>query len=580
MMNQAHKKRWFKIFLMIYITLIGTSFDVLPAYAKNKKNIEPHVLIVYSSPSGEVGQEERILDMLIGHFTVNIVFKQIAEVQTEDLKTATHLFYFGERKEVLPESFRNILESFTGAFIALGYNVDQLGTRFSFLKPIGEESFSRIAFSGKTDKELNVFPQTVLNVSTTKETQVMIKASHGPKNEYPFMMKHNENYYFASAVLNQQLAIFLAEALHEVFHKEHVKGHTGYIRLEDVHPKTNPQILMEIAEVLKERNIPYMIAVIPVYVNKKSNKEYHLSDSPELLKVLRYMQDHGGSIVLHGYTHQFRSSETGEGFEFWDVEHNMPIYHTKNDEVVKKTESDFDSKLSYQLFRKAQIAYETSYVETKLEKGIQELANYGLYPLAFEAPHYTMSQNGYAVTSHFFSTYVGQLQTSDQDWRMMNTAPYTTKPAFLKGMQLLPETIGYVEQGDRMAIEKMLKNAKENIIVRDGMITGFYHPYLGVKGLMHLLDELEKIPGIKWIDLKKVDTNVQSKYVKIETNNGDIHLDINRGRLYLLSADFFFFHVKELVKHVMWGMVGAGALAVILFIVYTLFVTVRRGRFG
>lgn len=579
-MNQAHKKRGLKIFLMLAIMLTGTFFDMLPSYAKNTKAKEPNVLIVYSSPSQEIGQEERMLDMLIGHFTSNITFKPIADVQTEDVKAVTHLFYFGERKEALLESFRNSLESFTGTFVALGYNVEQLGKRFSFLKPVGEGIFSKITFTGNNDKVLSVFPQTVLNVSTSKETQINIKASHGPKNEYPFMVKHDENYYFASAVLNQQLAIILGEALHDVFQQEHVNGHTGYIRLEDVHPKVDPQKLMEIAEVLKERQIPYMVAVIPIYVNSKTNKEYHLADSPELLKVLRFIQDNGGSIVLHGYTHQFRSSETGEGFEFWDVEHNMPIYHANNDKVERKTESDFDSVQSYEQYRKEQVAFETSYVETKLKKGIQELANYGLYPLAFEAPHYTMSQNGYAVTSRFFSTYVGQVQTSDQDWRMMNTAPYITKPTFLKGMKLLPETIGYVEPNDAKAIEKMLKNAKENLIVRDGMIAGFYHPYLGAGEFIKLLDELEKIPGIEWIDLKRMETIVQSEYVVIKTNHGDIKADINRSSLYTSSANFFFFHVKEFMQHATWAMVGAGAAAVFLFIVYTLFVIVRRGRFG
>ena len=30
------------------------------------------------------------------------------------------------------------------------------------------------------------------------------------------------------------------------------------------------------------------------------------------------MQD-DAAIIMHGYTHQFYDSETGEGFEFWDV---------------------------------------------------------------------------------------------------------------------------------------------------------------------------------------------------------------------------------------------------------------------
>ena len=92
-----------------------------------------------------------------------------------------------------------------------------------------------------------------------------------------------------------------------------------------------------------------------------------------------------------------------------------------------------------------------------MTKGIQELANYGIYPLAFEAPHYTMSQHGYKVIAEHFSTYVGQLQLSDQDWEIMTTAPYITSPTFLDGMPLLPETLGYVHLKIRYAIDKMIK---------------------------------------------------------------------------------------------------------------------------
>ncbi|WP_130860209.1 DUF2334 domain-containing protein [Gracilibacillus phocaeensis] len=61
--------------------------------------------------------------------------------------------------------------------------------------------------------------------------------------------------------------------------------------------------------------MPYLVAVIPVYTNEEGQTK-HLLDSPKLAKTLKYMQDNGASMVLHGYEHQYLSSETGEGFEF------------------------------------------------------------------------------------------------------------------------------------------------------------------------------------------------------------------------------------------------------------------------
>ncbi len=97
-----------------------------------------------------------------------------------------------------------------------------------------------------------------------------------------------------------------------------------------------------------------------------------------------------------------------------------------------------------------------------------------------------MSLNGYKVVSEYFSTYVGQVQVSDKDWKIMRTSPFLTNPTFLNGMTLLPETIGYVDPNDSQAIEKMMEAAQNQLVVRDGFISGFYHPYLGV-------DKFEKL---------------------------------------------------------------------------------------
>lgn len=60
-----------------------------------------------------------------------------------------------------------------------------------------------------------------------------------------------------------------------------------------------------------------------------------------------------------GETIHYRSSETGEGFEFWNVENDRPIYQED------------------------------------------------------EAPHYAISQQGYEVVAKHFSSYIGRLQLTD-----------------------------------------------------------------------------------------------------------------------------------------------------------------------
>ncbi|WP_099159151.1 polysaccharide deacetylase family protein [Virgibacillus ndiopensis] len=581
----THKKRLPQILMLVGILFMTLFTNGIQVDAENSAGNDPKVLVVYSSQSGEVNDNVRMLDLLTGHFTMNITFINTSEIEENDLKNVTHLFYFGQMKEQLPNSFTSILDSFNGTVVALGHNVAQLGKRFSFVIPQGEAIFSKVLLMGKGEKVESIIPHTVLNVNTTKETEELIKVTHGSENVYPLFVKNKQNYYYASSDIKPPLSIYLGEVLHEVFDEEHENVHPGYIRLEDIHPMVNVEKLMAVAEELKKRDIPYLVAVIPVYTNPKTHEEYHMSDFPHVIKALKYMQDNGGNIVMHGYTHQFRKSETGEGYEFWDVENNMPIYHGPNEKVIKKTKQDFDTAADYEMYKKEQKEFEKKYVEEKLTKGIQELTNYGIYPLAFEAPHYTMSQNGYAVTSNHFSTYVGQVQVSDEDWEIMTTAPYITMPSFLKGMTLLPETMGYVQPNDSKVIKRMINDAKQYSIVRDGMVAAFFHPShpdLDINDFIKLLDRMEKIPGIEWIDLKKMDHTVTADNVKIETDNGKRIDNIDNLGLYMSSFDYFLYHFKETVKGLTWWMVGVGALAVVLFTIYT-FVTrkrLRRGRFG
>lgn len=413
-------------------------------------------------------------------------------------------------------------------------------------------------------------PQSIIPIKVVDdETKILLMGKNNRQN-YPLFLKHKKQFYFASNKVMPPFSIPLAEMLHEVFVINDEKHHqqVGYIRLEDIHPLVNPEDLMAIGQLLAEKNFPYLMAVIPVYINPETKEEHHFSDSPELLKTLKYMQNHGGSIVLHGYTHQFRLSETGEGFEFWDVENNTPIYHGPDEKVEVKTLNDFNSEEDYRNYENTLKAYEKQYIEDRLTKGIQELANYGLYPLAFEAPHYTMSQHGYEVTSQFFSTYVGQLQLSDMNWKVMESAPYISTPSFLNGMTLLPETIGYINPEEGMTIDQMMEEAKKYEFVRDGMIAAFYHPYLGVELFEKLIEQLEKLEHVSWIDLKQTDSQVQAEHVEITAGRGKMVVDMNQIGLFQSSGDYFQYHFHQKITIILWGMAGIGAIGVLMFIVF------------
>ncbi|UOQ48290.1 DUF2334 domain-containing protein [Gracilibacillus caseinilyticus] len=558
---------------IIRIALLSTLLFILfcsAIYAEELTN--HHVLVIYSSDSGEMDEHMRLLDLMIGHFTEDIVFTSVTEVEKADLTGKTHVFYYGQVHDRLPANIAPLITSFQGTVVALGLNSEQLGERFTFFEVNGTAEYNKIELTSNDDQSLSVYPRSVLVANPANGVEVLATVTNSSTEEYPLFLKNQDSYYFPSTALHDPLTIAFGEVLHDVFQEEHEAVHPAYLRLEDVSPDSDPAQLMAIAKELKERDIPYMIALISVFTDPKNNKTYHLYDFPELVKVLQYMQTNGASIVMHGYTHQFQEEAvSGEGFEFWDVKNDMPVYRKPGEEI--KRENEFPSAEAYQAYL---TNFENNYIQNRINLGVQELANNGLYPLAFEAPHYTISQNGYRNVAEHFSYYAGQVQLSDEDWKIMSTSPYVTNPSIFYGMQLLTETLGYVIPNSATAIDNIMIEAEKQQMVRDGAITAFYHPYLGVEQLRVLLDELTKIPNLEWIDLKHSDAKVEANNVTITAENGVIQKEIDYVKMYREHPALLTAKLKNMVHASLWAFVSIGVSAILLFSFYIFRVVHRR----
>ena len=573
-MSRPKSKRFCLFVFAFWMAICWSTGEVTAPVAAQEQapDKEPNILVVFSSADGQLNEHHRTLDMLLGHFSPNIRFMHTKQVDKTQLEWSDVLFYYGQQREFVPPVFVDMLQRYDKPVMAIGHNIEQLGSRFAFVEPVSSRAvIDRIAFTGSPVKSYTFVPQYVLQVHINEEhtnTETLISGSQRDAR-YPLLIRHGRDYVFASNQLQHPFSIAFAEGLHDVFqswgYPEHPHQRQGYIRLEDIHPMVDPDAFKAVTDILHEKNIPYMVAVIPVYTNPETGEQHHFSDSPKLLNILKDIQNRGASIILHGYTHQFRLSETGEGFEFWDVEYNMPIYHAPDEEFVMKSREEFASDAEYAQYMEQLRQFERTYIEQRLTRGIQELANYGLYPLAFEAPHYTMSQHGYEIVSRFFTTYSGQLQLSDEDWQKMTAVPYITRPTFLKGMTLLPETIGYVDPADPEAIAQMTEKARENMLVRDGLVAGFYHPYLGTEPFLQLLEELEPL-SIEWIDLKQRDNHVRTEHVEIRTENGQLIVHVDKIGMFLESLDYFFYHLRRFVEKLVWVVAGIAFIAVIMFI--------------
>ena len=508
--------------------LVQFLFFPSPALAKETSGQHPDVLVVYSTENNELTEQQRKLDLLISHFTKKVRFTSAEDLARENLQEITHLFYFGEEQTVLSEKTVRLIDDFSGVKMIVGYNESQFPHSYGFVKKNGRAIIEKLTLK-KTEETINLSERhQIFNIVTGSGAQTLISAD-GSSNEHPLLVKSHSNYYYADSEISLEDAILMGEVLHQVFEKDHKESHPAVIRLEDVNPRLDPELLRQCAEVLIERDLPFMVAVTPVYKNPETGEEYHLTDAPDLLNVLKDIEAQGAAIVLHGYSDQAGSGKTGSGFEF--------------------------SKM------------ERSELETRIEKGKEELVKLGLTPLALETPHYTISQEGYEAAASHFTKYLGQLQLTNDNWKVMMEAPYLTSPTYLKGMELIPETLRYVQEGEVHSIERMGERADNLMILRDSVLSAFYHPYLGPEGLEEVIEELMSYPDLEWANLK-ADVSL-TKGLAVHGKSSDQEDLLLNGKVKQNSF---------LSLNLRWNpiMIGGGITIMVILLSYALSLKIRK----
>lgn len=325
------------------------------------------------------------------------------------------------------------------------------------------------------------------------QVEVLSYISDG-REFYPYALNDKNLWYVSRVDDNSVLFYIFSDLLNGMFSfKRDSKGKV-YIRIEDVHPFRDQKKLRAMADYLSDEGVPFMIALIPTYVDTKTGYINTISHKKDFAKTIRYMQEKGGSVILHGYTHQNSKEEaSGEGFEFWDGQKDEPL------------KCDIEK-----------------YVYDKVGSGLKECVKNGIYPLGFEAPHYAMDIKGYREIKKYFSTYVGQYQSNNEKFTT-TPFPYTIyhTDSFNK---LIPENLGYVESENNLSIPSIKENFKQVSLSKGYTAGAFFHCYLDIKYLKEIV-QFFKSQNVDFLDLKEEDNWVKWEDISIKSADGDI--DVN-----------------------------------------------------
>nr|MBO0463462.1 DUF2334 domain-containing protein [Enterococcus sp. DIV2402] len=162
-----------------------------------------------------------------------------------------------------------------------------------------------------------------------------------------------------------------------------------------------------------------------------------------------------------------------------------------------------------------------------------------------------MSQQGYEVVAKHFSSYIGRLQLTDQTYQSEYQPTYVSQPSFLHGMTVYPETLGFIEEGDKQAFSAMEERVHVLSNYRQAYISAFYHPYLGLNGLKKVVSILESAEQATWLDLKEENNQVQIEDYLITSQKGQVrvnHTDVSQLNTH--KKQFMYYGIAGIVVFV------------------------------
>ena len=386
-------------------------------------------------------------------------------------------------------------------FTWLGGHIDQLLSTPEARRHYG---FSFVEYRKDLDYRSVVYKQTslpkpepdlsIVSIQDSKTAEVISTAVNQKKVSSPYVVRSGNFWFFADKPLSYMgegtRYLVLCDLLHDILGINHPSDQRAMVRIEDVSIDDDPDDLEKIAIWLSDRHIPFQMAIIPIFRDPAHSLEIRLGDRKATVAAIHTMITHGGTPIMHGITHQVHGL-SGDEYEFWD-----------------------------ELGNKAVGGDSADFVNRRLRLGFAECFANDIYPVAFEVPHYGASDIDYRTLGQAFSLFYDRpMVVADDTTAQM--VPYPVMDAY--GRHIVPESLGYLPEDDPEPL-KLVQYARTLRVVRDGIASFYFHPFLNQKLLEQVIQGISNL-GYHYISLRDFsgDVDFQGQYA-VRTDSGPIKL--------------------------------------------------------
>ncbi|ORT57308.1 polysaccharide deacetylase family protein [Streptomyces sp. CB03238] len=441
------------------------------------------------------------------HFGPWIV-KPVEDYKAGEAREHSAVLYFGTSPEFpIPAAFLDDVMSSRVPVFWAGENLDQLAdhapwlwkSRYGFratgpgIRGVDQVDYRGTALTRETppgDRGIRT-----VRVDDPGKAKVLAEAHRPDGSRTPWAVRAANLWYIVESPFNYTTAtnryLAFSDLLFDVLAPATQERHRALVRLEDIGPNADPDQLRDIGTCLHQAGVPFSFGVLPIYIDPygKANQgeptSFTLKDRPEVVEALRYLIDHGGTVIMHGVTHQLGTLKnpyhgiSGEDFEFF-LAHQDSKKFVIPDGMVPGMSRERTLK--------------------RLDQGLAEFRAAGLpRPQIFEFPHYAAGPVDYEAVGQRFGYRYDQTMNyassvrggfPDARERADQFYPYGVRDVY--GSAVIPENLGNVESTGHNGLppihpEDIIDAAKRNLVVRDGVASFFYHPPLGVDGLREIV---------------------------------------------------------------------------------------------
>ncbi len=473
------------------------------------KGADAKTLVVYTETRApySLADELAALKLQLRRVDSRLEAVSAQEADANKLAAADYIVVFCPQPfPVLPASLLEAIAHSLHPVLWVGYGADQLTRlpefdgRFAIAPFASTQPVEHVNHLGHDWKlPLSGWLPVLFNTSNTPPTAITsaITVTNGETTSHPISWKIGQVTFFAASPTAPANSPLFNDLLLDFYGVAQLPAAAACVRIDGYHCHQDHLEFRHLVDYLNQRGLPFIVGVIPAYWNPVTKKIEELDSQPEFVAALRYAQSHGGRLVLQGYVNT-RKAGTGQEPEFWDAALDRPL-------------SDDSAE----------------YVRERLQQGLRQMFQRGLFPLGWITPFNSASRADYAEIAHHFSTAIERVQLSDATALDNYSGTAVTQDDF--GRLIIPENLGAVT-GQKAALLQIQSRAELQTQLRGTVSTLTFPAYLTDDKLaqaIRLLDQMHT----PFLDLADGDNWVQLPEALLLTGHTQRHMTLKDARI-------------------------------------------------